>query len=230
MHFFNKLLGLAVIAALGLSLSAPSFAASREEAQEIVDRAVHALDDLTDRGSHTTIRTLMKDAKGVMIFPSVIKGALIFGGEGGSGVLLGNAGNNWSAPAFFHLSSFSWGLQIGGQETRVMLIVMSDKAMKKLMNEQVKVGGDLSAVAIDEGLDKELSTTSARKDIYYYSETEGGLFAGVSLEGSVIKFRKKTTRNYYGEQVTPQQVILNRSVNSQGANELRAALRTAAID
>ncbi|MDX1581821.1 MAG: lipid-binding SYLF domain-containing protein [Alphaproteobacteria bacterium] len=228
-RFATSVFAIAVIAVTFSAISTAK-AANREEAQEIVDRAIHALDDLTDRGSHTTIRTLMKDSKGVIIFPSVIKGALIFGGEGGSGVLMSNSGNNWSSPAFYHLSSFSWGLQIGGQETRIMMIVMSDKGMNMLMDGEPKVGGDLQAAAISEGVDKELSTTSGRKDIYYYAETEGGLFAGISLEGSLIKFRKKTTRNYYGEEVTPEQILINRTVSSPGANELRAALRKAAID
>lgn len=206
-------------------LAGPAAAKDKYEAQELVDDSKNAFMDLIDQGSNVTAKALLKEAKGVMIFPSVIKGAFIVGGEAGSGVMLTRAPNGaWSYPAFYHMASASFGLQIGGQETRFLLILMNDKAVNRMLEGEAEIGGDLSAVALEDGIDKELTTTTGRKAIYYIAETEGGAFVGVSLEGSNIKFRGKTTRNYYEKAVTPEDVLVDFKVKNDGAAALREAV------
>lgn len=208
-----------------LLLAGPAAAKDKYEAQELVDDAKNAFMDLIDQGDNVTAKALLKEAKGVMIFPSIVKAGLVFGGEGGSGVMMTRAANGtWSYPAFYHMASASFGLQIGVQETRFLLILMTDEAVNSMLEGEAEIGGDLSAVAIEDGIDRELTTTTGRKAIYYIAETEAGLFAGVSIEGSNIKYRKKTTRNYYGENATPQDVLVNFKVSNPDAGVLRSTV------
>ncbi|MBI1179790.1 MAG: hypothetical protein GC201_04475 [Alphaproteobacteria bacterium] len=221
---------LAIALAAGMATTSlvdtrPAHAASLSDAQELVASAKYAFDDLVDQGTNATIRALLKDAKGVMIFPSVIKGAVGIGGEGGSGVLLVRGPDGtWSYPAFYHMGSISLGFQLGGQETRFLLILMTDNAVQKVMTGDTQLGGDLSAVAVESGIDKSTGTTTGRRDIYYHAETEGGLFAGVSIEGSRIKSRNKMASKYYGYVVTPRDIVIERRVSNPQAEELRTAV------
>jgi SH3 domain-containing YSC84-like protein 1 len=204
-----------------------SLAASSEKAQEVVDESRIALKSLTNNGSHPTVSALMREARGVLIFPKILKGGIGLGGEGGSGVLLSRSADGvWSYPAFYGIRSVSIGLQLGIQETRMVILIMSDQALEKLMDGDTRFGGDLSAVAINDGLDEELSTITARNDIYYYAETGKGLFAGISLEGSNIRWQNKTSRNYYGRDVAPTDILIDRTVSNPAADGLRRALES----
>lgn len=221
-----KLSAIALLAVtLGVTTMTGAQAASKDEAQETVDAATLALRDLTNNGAHPTVKILLRDARAVMIFPRILKGGIGIGGEGGRGVMLArSADGRWSYPSFYGMGSFSIGLQLGVQETRMLIIIMTDEALEKLMDGTFKFGGDLSAVAINDGLDKELSTTTSRDDIYYYAETERGLFAGISLEGSDIDWQRKTSRNYYGEEVNPTEILIDQSVSNPEADGLRRML------
>ncbi|MFN3231812.1 MAG: lipid-binding SYLF domain-containing protein [Alphaproteobacteria bacterium] len=220
-YFYGLMAGTLAV----LLLAGPALAKDKFEAQELVDSSRSAFMDLIDQGDNVTAKALLKEAKGVMIFPSVIKVGLVLGGEGGSGVMMTRAPNGtWSYPAFYHMASASFGLQIGGQQTRFLLILMTDEAVNRMLQGEAEIGGDLSAVIIEDGIDKELTTTTGRKAIYYIAETEAGLFAGASIEGSNIKFRKKTARNYYGERVTPQDILVNFKVSEEGAGALRSTV------
>lgn len=213
------------VAATTLIPSHPVQAASESDARELVMSAQYAFDDLTDKGTNATVRSLLKDARGVMIFPSVVKGAVGIGGEGGSGVLLVRGEDGvWSYPAFYHMSSISIGLQIGGQENRFLLILMTDNAVRKVMSGDTQVGGDLSAVAVENGIDKSTGTTTGRRDIYYHAETQGGLFAGVSLEGTKIKARNKMAEKYYGQEFTVRDILIERRAANPQAEELRTTI------
>ncbi len=200
-------------------------AASENDAKELVMTSVYALDDLTDKGTNATVRALLKDARGVMIFPSVVKGAVGIGGEGGSGVMLVRGEDGvWSYPAFYHMGSISIGLQLGGQDTRFLLILMTENAVRKIMAGNTQVGGDVSAVAVESGVDKSTGTTTGRRDIYYHAETQGGLFAGVSLEGTKIKARNKMAQKYYGQSLTTRDILIERKAANPQAEDLRTAV------
>jgi lipid-binding SYLF domain-containing protein len=216
---------LAGTAASTLAPAPSAQAASLSDAKELVAASQFAFDDLMDHGTNATIRSLLKDAKGVMIFPSVIKGAVGIGGEGGSGVLMVRGQDGvWSYPAFYHMSSISLGFQLGGQETRFLMILMTDRAVQKVMTGNTQIGGDLSAAAVESGVEKSTGTTTGRRDIYYHAETEGGLFAGVSVEGSRIKARNKMASKYYGYQVSPRDIVIERRVTNPQAEDLRTAI------
>src|SRR3546814_373780 len=190
---------IAVMALIVLALPAPARAA--EDQQQIVARALLTYEKLSNSEEvGRYVGDLMRRAKAVVIFPSVLKGAFFFGAEGGSGVLLARGGGGqWSYPAFYTMGSASFGLQIGGQAAEMMLIIMTDKGLNAVLNSKVKLGGDIAAAMGPVGVGAEAATTAnLGADIYTYSVNEGA-FLGASVAGAVIYPRAEWTHAYYGD-------------------------------
>jgi lipid-binding SYLF domain-containing protein len=160
-----------------------------------------------------------------MIFPELVKGGFIIGGEGGSGVLVvRDSTRGWSYPAFYTLAAGSLGLQIGGQVSEVVLTVMSDKALDAVIDNQMKLGGDVSMAAGPLGKGVEASTTTnLEADVYSFAKT-AGLFGGVSLEGAGILKRDSWNANYYGSGATPYAILIERRFSNPNAQPLLDAL------
>ena len=218
----------AAVAALFMAGAAGNSAGAddRAEAQEIVTESQVTLSRiLRDEQAGPKVRQLMKRAKGVMVFPEIIKGAFFIGGEGGSGVLMSRYANGaWSYPAFYTMGSVSIGFQIGGQSSEAVLLVMTDGGMQAILDNQVKLGADLSAAAGPVGSGVEASsTTAAGADIYVYSLNKG-LFVGVALEGAVIGKRSDWNQAYYGQSVSPRQIVLENRAQNPAADPLRGAV------
>jgi lipid-binding SYLF domain-containing protein len=160
-----------------------------------------------------------------MIFPRVFRGGLIVGGEGGYGVLLArDGGGNWSSPAFYSIGSGSVGLQIGVSDSQLMIFIMNDKALNAVLQNQFKIGGDASIAVATVGAGIEGSTTAAlRADIVSVAKSRG-LFAGITLEGSLMSRRNGDNAAYFGRQVSAEQIVISMEVHNPGADNLRAAL------
>jgi len=223
--------GLAAAAVLAVAALAPSGPARAEyaDAKDIADRSKITLQHvLRDQEVGPRVRQLLARAKGVMIYPQILKGAFFIGGEGGSGVLMSKQANGaWSYPAFYTMGSVSFGLQIGGQASEAVLLVMTQRGLDSILNDQVKVGGDISAAAGPVGAGAEASTTTATgADIYVYSVNQG-LFVGASLEGAVIAKRSDWNEQFYGQKVTPTAIVRENQVQNADADPLRAAVEAA---
>lgn len=207
---------------------APAAAASAEEteATELVDKARIAVQRLArDPDTGPSLRHFLAGAKAVLVFPTLIKGAFLVGGEGGSGVLLARDGNgSWSYPAFYTMASISFGLQIGGQTAEAMLLMRTNGALKAVLENQMKLGADASVAAgpIGAGIDG-ATTSNVGADILSFS-TSQGFFAGASLEGAVIARRQDWNRAFYKEGATPHAIVIERAHANPAADELREAL------
>jgi len=213
-------------AALLVVLAVPAARAADLTAQrELLSRAQFTLERFEASPKMADARALARNAKGIMIFPSLIKGALFVGGEGGNGVLLARrADGSWSYPAFYSLASLSFGFQVGGQSSEALLIIMSDKALRALMEDQAKLGGDVSAAAGPVGTGVEASTTtSLGTDVYTYSNTKG-LFVGASLEGAVVARREDFNAQVYNGEVDPRRIVLEETAQNPIADPLREQL------
>jgi len=219
-----KLIGLSLLLAIGLSGQAK--AADTVDQRQLISDSTFTLQRLATSENLKVARILLERARAVMIFPQLVKGALFIGGEGGSGVLLArNPDGTWSYPAFYTLGSISFGLQIGGQTSEAVLIIMNDKALTALMDDQVKLGGDLSAAAGPVGAGIEASaTTSLGEDIYTYS-TNKGLFVGASLEGAVIARREDWNGQFYNGVTAPDEIVLQGKASNPVAEPLRQGLQ-----
>lgn len=219
-----KLIGLSLLLAFGLSGLAK--AADTVDQRQLISDSNFTLQRLATSENLKVARILLERARAVMIFPQLVKGALFIGGEGGSGVLLArNPDGTWSYPAFYTLGSISFGLQIGGQTSEAVLIIMNDKALTALMDDQVKLGGDISAAAGPVGGGIEASaTTSLGEDIYTYS-TNKGLFVGASLEGAVIARREDWNGEFYNGVTAPEAIVLQGKASNPVAEPLRQGLQ-----
>lgn len=208
---------------LGLAFARPAMALSDQ--QEIVDKARITFDKLIQSPEFAELPSYVKRAKAIMIFPELIKGGFIIGGEGGSGVLVVRDGNQgWSHPAFYTLAAGSLGLQIGGQVSEVVLTIMSDKALDAVIDNQMKLGGEVSMAAGPLGKGLEASTTTnLEADVYSFAKT-AGLFGGVSLEGAGILKRDSWNATYYGTGATPYAIVIERRFSNPNAQPLRDAL------
>jgi lipid-binding SYLF domain-containing protein len=204
---------------------APAHAVKLETGQDIVWDAVRTVEKMRTHSAKNHINFLLERAKAVIIFPHLLKAGLFFGGEGGSGVMLSrDAEGRWSYPAFYKAVSGSFGLQAGVQESRAMLIIMSDKALKGALQSGFELGADASVAAGSTGADGEWSTTTIFQDIYFFSETDSGVYAGISLEGTVLSVRKKLNKLYYGKPVTTREILIDRTVSNSQAMPLIEAL------
>lgn len=143
---------------------------------------------------------VLKSAKCVAVVPSMVKGGFVFGAEHGRGVATCRTGEGWSAPAFFVITGGSWGAQIGVQAADVVMLIMNDRGMQDLLSSKFKLGGSGSVAAGPVGREASASTDWKMKaEVLTYSRTRG-LFAGLTLNGAVIKQDDDATRAAYGRE------------------------------
>lgn len=211
-------------AALALALAPPPASAQAEQ-QALVDRATLTVNELMGGEFGADARQVLRRARAVVIFPRVFRGGFILGGEGGSGVLLARDGaGTWSSPAFYGLGSASLGLQIGVQDSQVMLFIMNDKALNAVLQSQFKFGADAGLAVATIGAGISGGTTAAlRADVVSVAKSRG-LYAGISLEGSILARRNEENAAYYGRPVSAEQIVLTMEAHNPGADNLRAAL------
>ena len=168
----------------------------------------------------------MAGAKGIVVLPTVIKAGMIIGGEGGNGVLLARRDDgSWSPPAFYILGAASFGLQAGLQDTEIVLILRSDKAVDAVIKHQGKIGADAGVTIGLMGAGAEISTTTnIGVDVLAFSNSKIGLFGGAALEGAVLARRTDLNDAYYGAGTTPGEILYGGRFDNPQSNALRAAL------
>lgn len=213
------------VAALGLLTVTGTAALAASDQQDLIEHARITLDDLRKDKEFGNGSQLMRRAKGVMIVPSLIKGGFFLGGEGGTGVLLTRgAGHDWSYPAFYTLASASFGLQIGGEEAELIVFALTEKGLQAFMKDQFKIGAQAGLAVVTLGSTAEADTTSAlNADLVVWSSSSGA-YAGLTLNGSIIKPRDSWNHAYYGKDITPAGIVNRHAVTNHGADALRANL------
>src|SRR5271170_1843817 len=152
----------------------------------------------------------------VVVLPSVVKFAIGIGGSYGRGVMTCRGGKDfqgkWGAPTMMALEGGSAGLQLGGQATDFVLLLMNPRSASSILTSKVKLGGDASAAAGPVGRDASAETdVTMRADILSYSRARG-LFAGVSLEGSTLRPDNDANKNLYGKKVDAKEVVFDGAV------------------
>ena len=217
-------IGFFLIALVVLALSPHAFAA--DDPQELVDRAKVTVDRLRhDSNLGHPVDDMLGRAKGVLIVPALWRAGFFLGGSGGSGVLLAKGPDgSWSDPAFYGIGGGSVGFQIGAEMQELMLIILTDGGLQKIMDNQVKIGGDLTFALGPVGAGVGGATTpNFGGDMVAYS-TSIGLYGGLNLEGGLIAVREEQNRAYYGEGATTREIVFNRRFDNPAAGLLRASL------
>lgn len=159
---------------------------------------------------------LIDKADCVIVYPSVVKAAFIFGASYGRGAMICRSGEDfngpWSAPSMMALEGGSFGFQIGGQATDFVLLVMNERGARAILSNKVKLGADASAAAGPKGRNAEASTDiTMRAEILSYSRARG-LFAGVSLAGSSVRPDNSANQSLYDKRVSAQEIIFKAAV------------------
>ncbi len=222
---FSKRFAVFFLFAFGLVLAQPSDLLAASDQEEVVTKSAFTAEGLLADPDDLPIEDYIKRAKGVLIIPSLIKGGFILGAEGGNGVLMvrGSDGT-WSNPAFYTLVAGSIGLQIGGQVSEVIFTLMSDAAVKAMLEDEFKFGGDLSVAVLHKGAGVEASSSTAfDADIYAFSKSVG-LFGGGSLEGAKLITREAWNEGYYGDGATPESIVLDRRFSNPQSDRLRNSI------
>jgi SH3 domain-containing YSC84-like protein 1 len=211
--------------ALCMALAVPAGATDAADAQGLVDKARVTFNEILSDKQYGWLRDHLKDAKGLLIYPQVIKGGFILGGSGGTGVLSvkDEKSSEWSQPAFYTIGSMTLGLQIGGEASQVIVMAMSQKAIDSLLATSIKLGGDASIALGPVGGGAKENVTA---DFISFAKSKG-LYAGINLEGSVVNVRDSLNAAYYGQKVTPLDIIVRKEVSNEGSFELREALKKA---
>jgi SH3 domain-containing YSC84-like protein 1 len=150
---------------------------------------------------------ILGSAECVAVVPSMLKGGFIFGGKYGRGLASCRTTKGWSAPTFFLVTGGSFGLQIGGQAVDLVMLIMNKDGMQHLLSSQFALGADASVAAGPVGRHAEGNTDwKLKAQVLTYSRARG-VFAGVSLNGAVVKQDKDSTRDFYGHMVTPKAAL-----------------------
>ncbi|MFZ1917577.1 MAG: lipid-binding SYLF domain-containing protein [Terriglobales bacterium] len=166
-----------------------------------VEAAGTVLDEIQGAPDQRIPEEILASADCVAVVPSLLNGGFVFGGRYGKGVASCRTEKGWSAPAFFVIGGGSFGLQIGGQATDVVMLIMNKEGMNNLLASKFKLGADASAAAGPVGRHAAADTDwKMRAQVLTYSRSRG-LFAGLELNGAVIKQDKDSTREFYGHMV-----------------------------
>jgi len=224
----------AIVAVLTSCILGASWASAASEkkadAERLVEKSRLTLEAfVADKDMGPPLKSLLPRAKGVLIYPQVLKGAFIVGAAGGSGVMLAHEAKapHWSGPAFYTMGEASFGLQIGGEAMEVVLVALTEKGVSALLSTSVKLGGNVGVAAGPVGAGAAAATQNLSADIVSYARAKG-LFAGVSLDGAVVDVRETLNDAYYGKKVTPTDILVKGSVKNAQANKLKAAVSKAA--
>jgi len=207
----------------------PAMADDATTAKNLVEKArmsFNAFDTAKEMGA---FRDLIKKAKGIFIAPSVLKGAFIVGASGGSGVFLSrdNKTNKWFGPAFYTIGEASFGLQIGGSASEVILLAMTDRGVKAFLANSVKLGADTGVAVGPIGAGAAAATANLSADILSFSRSKG-LYGGISVDGAVVATRDGLNNAYYGKKASTTDILVVHNVNNSGAAGLINAIDKAA--
>lgn len=195
---------------LALSLFAPPLQADEKKEQDRLENCGQVVQEIMDIPDDIP-QDLIDKSYCVVVYPSVVKAAFIFGGSYGRGAMTCRTGEKfngpWSAPTMMALEGGSFGLQIGGQATDFVLLVMNERGARAILSNKVKLGVDASAAAGPKGRDAEASTdVSLRAEILSYSRARG-LFAGISLAGSTVRPDSGGNAKLYHKDVTAPDIV-----------------------
>jgi SH3 domain-containing YSC84-like protein 1 len=202
--------------AVALSLAAGAvYAVAATKEQKRLENCGVVLQEILNIPDNLPQQVLAK-AECVIVFPSVLKLAFGMGKDYGRGAMVCRTGKEfngrWGAPAMYALEGDSLGMQIGGESTDLILLVMNRKGVASILSSKIKLGGDASAAAGPKGRDASADTDLWMKaEILSYSRSRG-LFAGISLEGSTLRPDNKANARIYGRKITARAILLENRV------------------
>lgn len=213
---------LVVLAALLLAV--PVHADDRDIANDLLRDATITFNEFVSDPNMGWFRDNVKDARALVIAPQVLKLGFVFGGSGGNAIVLAKdkQTGEWGYPAFYTAGAVTAGLQIGGELTDVIMMVMTEGGMSALLSSKFQLGADASIAAGPVGTGSQVATV----DILQFSRAKG-IYGGLTLEGAVIAPRDGLNSAFYGRIVDPVDILIRHTVTNPLADRLRKAVAKA---
>ena len=190
-----------------LLLSIPLYASSRKQAERLLE-SEYVIEEIMKIPEDSIPKDLFRKAECIVIIPSMKKAALGVGGEYGRGCIVCRLKGTWSPPVMVSLTGGSFGFQLGGTSTDIILLVMNKRGIDKLLQSKFTIGVDASAAAGPKGRTAAAATDAQmRAEILCYARSRG-LFAGVSINGSVLKPDRDDNEDLYGHTINSKKLLL----------------------
>lgn len=209
-------IGLSLCLTFGIAAVTSGQTAAKDTHDEIeqTTKAAQIFRDVMGAPDRAIPRRILDDADCIAVFPQVIKAAFGIGGLGGRGVVICRTPNGWSAPAYLNVGGASFGFQIGVEATDYVMLFMTPDSARSLLQNNIKLGGNVSVAAGPIGREAGAATDLKLKaQILSYSRSKG-LFAGAALEGAVIETAGSDMRDVYGPNVTAKAVLFDGTVTA----------------
>lgn len=200
-----------------------AFPADAAAQQQIVDKAQLTLEAFASDGQlKDSFKQLSKEARALFIVPQFMRGAFVFGGAGGSGVLIARdeKTGKWGDPVFYNIGSASFGLQIGADVSEMVLIVRTRKGLEEFFTNDFKLGANAGMATGPVGAG--MAAQGIAADILSYARKKG-VFAGMALDGAFVSVSNDSNQAYYGKAVRPSDIIVKKDVGNPKSLQLRAA-------
>ncbi|MGD0801952.1 MAG: lipid-binding SYLF domain-containing protein [Terracidiphilus sp.] len=190
---------------------------TRDNLQERVDAAKVVLDEIMAAEDNSIPMNILERATCVGVVPGLKKGAFVWGGEYGQGVVTCRTGHGWSAPVFIRIAGGSWGAQIGGQSIDLVLVAVNERGFQDLLQSKFKIGAGAAAVAGPVGRNSEAATDwKLSAELLSYSRSKG-LFAGINLDGTSVRQNAEDTEIYFGQAHSFETILKGDVAVPQGA-------------
>lgn len=197
-----------VAIACTIAMAVPAFgASSKATLDQRLDSSATIIKEIMQAPDKGIPSGVLEEATCVAVIPNTLKAAIGFGGQYGQGVVTCRHGSSWSAPLFIRLAGGSWGLQLGGSATDLVLIAVNQQGMQNLLQSKVKLGAGASVAAGPVGRAAQAGTNlKLQSQILTYSRSKG-LFAGIDLSGATINRNDDDNKAYYGRDYTNEQIL-----------------------
>lgn len=188
------------------------------EAHKLVDDSTTTIKQFIGDPNMQVVHDLAKRARGIIIIPQMLRGGLVVGGTGGSGILLARDMKTglWNGPSFYTLGSVTFGLQVGAESSQIIMFVMTDKGLNSLLSSSFKLGADVTMAAGPVGGGAKAATA----DILAYARSKGA-FGGFTVEGAVVRTKDGWNNSYYESTVTPSDILITKKVSNKQADEIK---------
>jgi lipid-binding SYLF domain-containing protein len=216
-------MGVIITAIVSLLSAAQAFSADATAQQQVVDKAQLTLEAFASDGQlKDQFKQLSKEARALFIIPQFMRGAFIFGGAGGSGVLIvrDEQSGKWGDPVFYNIGSASFGAQIGADVSEMVLVVRTKKGLEEFYTNDFKLGANAGMATGPVGAGMSMQGIAA--DILSYARQKGA-FAGMAVDGAFVSISNESNQAYYGKPVRPTDIILKKEIGNPKSLQLRAA-------
>ena len=221
-QFIVSLIGVMFAAAITVTMS-PAYLEASTEQQQLIDKAKLTVEAFATDPEQEDVRQWVSSGKGVFIVPQLLRGAFVFGGAGGGGILLirDEKSGEWSQPAFYNIGAVSFGLQAGADTSELVVIVRTQKGLEEFYRSDFKLGADVGVSVGPLGSSTAMGGIAA--DLVSFGRSKGA-FMGMALDGAMIAVSDDSNATYYGKAVRPTDILVKKSVTNPASAQLRKAI------